>query len=546
MLPPVRQQWFGTTCTLISYDFGRTIARSPAFLGQNSLRNICNALLFDPVLPFLVREERSKYVKKNPKNAQGVIVVGNAARLAELASKQRSPKIRSSEEDEHDDLDEDAREAREVGVVHHETYKATLPTGGTAVVRYWIMGESQKYKKDWRPTRSYVPPEQAVTLTHNGQRHAAWSREFFEGIGYASLGKSIVAQVDADNLDWSEKRQLFATTRDKLKQTNVAQALREKVDTALRQDDWLRGEEKRRRMRALGRESKEQAERIQKMLANAITAFQQSNVDVYRKVWSSNPEFPVFSDQPLVDPQPPWDFPGDVREPVTYTETPSTVHVLNAPLHIPAGGRAVVRLLVDACDGYFEERGGGFFAIVTRGGDFFRVEGYSSLRDGIMRCTVSAKDASPGDRGRVVFTVTRPDALPIADDAELVADEPPRARAKPVGKQPGKDQGPPVKPCHRESWRDYGFDETTVAKLIPELDDPTLYTIYVNWDYPPLDEKLLNEKRLDEEIASSFKERFVAAMGFLVWLQHQAGAAISNEELARAARVHLFSAFVSA
>ena len=218
---------------------------------------------------------------------------------------------------------------------------------------------------------------------------------------------------------------------------------------------------------------------------------------------------------------------------------------------MPAGGRAVVRIQMDAPDDYFGGAGGGgeFGALITKGAETFRVEGYSSLRDGMMRCTVSATGATPGDRGRVIFTVTRGgDALPLVEDAELVADPQKQKRVKPTGKQDKeKVVGPPVKACYREQWEDIGgFDETIVARLVPEPGNPDLYTIWVNADYAPLNDKLRRERRLDEDVVSGFKVGFVASMGFLVWLQRTAGAEINQDELRRAAQVYLFSALVAA
>src|SRR5207302_11456575 len=102
------------------------------------------------------------------------------------------------------------------------------------------------------PTSNYIAPEQAVTLTPYGQRHAMWTRELFDGIGFTSLGKAIIAQVEADELDWVEKWQLFNSTRDQLKKTDMALELRELVRKALLEDPFLQGEEKKRRERALG------------------------------------------------------------------------------------------------------------------------------------------------------------------------------------------------------------------------------------------------------------------------------------------------------
>jgi hypothetical protein len=539
-LPPNLRDWSGTMCVLVNYDIGRNTARAAAFLGSQSLLKVCNAALVDPVLPLLVREERPKYIKQNPKNADGIVVLGNAARLSDLASRKKHKALSD------DDTGEEEKEAREVGVVHNSRFHAQLPTGGWVEVRYWVMGQPKKYKKGWEPARNYVMPEQAITLSHNGQRHAIWGRELFETIGYSALGKSIVALVDADALDWTEKRRLFATTRDQLRRTDIAQALRKEVDNALRQDDYLRGEEKRRRERALSHESKEQAERIQQLLEKAITGYQEGNVELFRAVMSSNQRLPLYENQPLADPEPPVSDPQERPELQDFTGDPTYVRVLNAPVHVPAGGRAVVRVQINAPDDYFDRTGAGeFLPLITKGSDVFRLDGYSSLRNGVMRCTVSHEGGAPGDRGRIIFTITRGEALPISQDAELIADEPPRKRVKSIGTGRGKEQAPPVKPCHREQWDDIGdFDETVVARLVPEPSDPELFTIWVNWNYGPLDDKLLKERKLDEELANGFKERFVASMGFLAWLQKQAGNVINNDELRRAAQVHLFSTFM--
>ncbi len=545
-LPAQWREWSGTMCIMVGYELGRDTARTAAFLGAKSLRNVSNALAFDPVLPFMVKEERPKYAKSNPDNARGVIVVGNAARLAELAARRKAKQ--ALREQRGEDLD---KEDREIGVDYDDYFDATLPTGGQVRVRWWVMGQSKDTKKEWEPARNYVPREQAITLTHNGQRHAAWSRQQFEDWGFTSLAKGLVVQVEADNLDWTEKRRLFATTRDQLRRTEIAQDLRVEVKKALQQDPYLRREEQRRRQRALGHESKEQTERIQKLLQNAIAGFRDGNVDVFHKLMSANRELPLYDNQPLAEPEPnPIDEP-DVDKPdaLNYQGPPTFVRVLNQPVHVPAGtGRAIIRLHIDAPDDYFEGGGGEFLPLMTRGKDIFRLDGYSSLRNGFMRCTLSAPGAQPGEKGRVIFTVTRPgDTLPISDDAELVADEPPRPRVKKAAKQqPGKEQGPPIEICRREQWGELGFDETTVAKLLKDPGDPELFTIWVNWNYGPLDEKLLREKKLSDELASSFKERFVAAMGFLVWLQKKAEVEINNEELRRAAEVHLFSTFVDA
>jgi hypothetical protein len=254
-----------------------------------------------------------------------------------------------------------------------------------------------------------------------------------------------------------------------------------------------------------------------------------------------------MGNQPLLDESPP-DGKDEAEDEdtaaVEFTGDPTFLRVLNSPVRVPSGGRAVVRLQLDAPDDYFSPGKGDFIPMVSRGGEIFRAEGFSSLRNGLMRCTVSAKGGTAGDRGRMLFTVTRKGLQPLIDEAELEVVEPSQKRAKPAGKVPGKERGPTVVPVHRNQWGTFSFTEHTVAKLTPNTNDPSMVTVYVNWDYPALNDKLLGEKKFDGEVADSHKVRFMASMALLAWLQHQEGIDVQEAELRRAANMYLFSTFM--
>lgn len=536
VLPEARREWSGTVCTLVQYELSRY--SDPVWRPRNSLWLLFNAVLFDPVLPFLIRDERAKAIRGNANSSlNGLVINGTAAKLVWDAEK-KDPKDRL--------------------IALRGSWKSRLPDGSSVVIKYWVVEEKGAPKKDWEPTWTYVTPEQAVTVTHNGQRQGSFRRELFEKLGLMSIARFLIVQVDCDGLSWRAKRELFSTTRDRLKDSPLARTLREMVAEALQSDPDLRELDRKRKEQALGRKSAEQAERIKKLLAKQIASLREGQETVFTRVVSSNSELPILGDQPLLEETTEPTPASETTEPayLEFPDEPTQLRVLNPVIQVRAGGKAVVRLALDARDDYITtsdepQRGGKFTGIVTKGADQFRVVGNSDLRRGIMRCTISAEKAQPGDRGRIVFTVARPSRLPLLDEADVIAIEPPQPRAKPAGKQQGPEQGPNVFAVTRDEWNTFDFDEKTVARVEENSPQPGMVTVYVNWDYPPLDKKLMAEKKAVGERIEDYKEKFTAAMALLAWLQSEQQDPDNvlprqalDAELRRGADLFLFTKFV--
>jgi hypothetical protein len=535
-LPRDRIDWTGTVCSCIEYELSRysDLVSRP----DHSLWLLFNAVLFDPILPFLIREERSRWQKANATvTGEGIVVNGSAARLSWDSRKKKE-------------------ETRRVDYQH--SWSVPINGSGSATVKYFVLHEKGDPKKDWEPIETYVNPEQAVTITHNGQRQGSWRRELFNQLGLLSLAKFMVVHVDCDDLDWRAKRNLFTTTRDRLKDNPLTAQLREAVATALRSDVALRALDQRRKAEALSRRSARHAEKIRQLLQRAIEAQREGEEVLYRKLMSNNPDLPVYTDQSLVKPEPREDGDPDLESNETdleYPAEPSEIRVLNPVVQIPAGGKAVIRLFVNAIDGYISPGAveTKFRGVITRSPDQFKVGGYSELRNGHMRCTVSASDAQVGDKGRIVFTVTTTNGLPLVDEADLVAVEPPMKRVKATTKtKPGSQQGPNVEEVHREDWDKFDLGPSRVARVEHNSPSAGLTTFYVNWDYPPLDERLMAERKANVDEIDPYKRKFCAAMAYSAWMQDSElgsadGAPTQDErdsELRRAARMFLFSEFL--
>lgn len=536
-LPSEWRDWSGTICTLVQYELARY--SDPAWRPRGSLWLMFNAGLFDPVMPFLIRDQRPKAVKGNPRSSlEGLVINGTAAKLMWDADKAADKQL----------------------IALRGSYTSRLPNeGGQAVIKYFVVAEKGNAKADWEPTSTYVAPEQAVTVTHNGQRQGSFRRELFERLELMTLAKFLIVQVDCDGLSWRAKRELFSTTRDRLKDSPLARTLREKLAEALQSDSELRELDRARKEAALARRSQAQAERIRKLLAKHMASLREGQAIVFKKVMSSNTELPILGDQPLLDEAPTSrakatdEFGRPLPTEVAYEGEPTVLSVLNPTVSVRAGGKAVVRIALDAPDGYITADGGGrgkFTPLVTKGAEMFRVVGNSDLRAGVMRCTISAETAQPGDRGRIVFTVTRPDALPLLAEADAVAVEPPKPRAKPAGKDKGPEEGPNVVPVGREDWATFGFDDKTVARVEGHASDPSMTTVYVNQDYPPLVNKLMRDKRSAGERMEMYRDKFIAAMALHAWLQNQQQDSDQilppesiDAELRRSAEIFLFAQF---
>jgi len=523
-LPAPRRGWMGTQCSLVQYELSRFA--EPVWSPRRGLWLMLNAILFDPVLPFLARDEREKSVRQNAKSSlDGLVINGNAARLG---------------------WDKEHRAA------YKNRWNGNFADGGNVVIRYYVLEMKPDAKADWEPAATFVPREQAVTITHNGQRQGQFRREMFETrLGLSSLAKYLIVHADCDGLSWQSKRMLFATTRDRLKVNPLADELRKKVEEALQSDSKLHELDRQRKEAALRRTSKEQTDRINKLLAKAIDTLRTSDITVYRKLLSSNPDLQIYGDQPLVKPEEPESKASNEKEPEpAYSGEPTTLLVLNPVVRIPAGGKAVVRLHLDAPDGYIGvgEGKAPFLGVITKGTDQFSIAGYSELAAGRMRCTISAEKASPGEKGRVMFTVLRHEGLPLIDQAEIEAIEPPIKRVKPVGSDKGEEKKPNVVQVSNDMYELLNFPEDLVARVEHNDPGPGLTTIYVNWDYPPMERKLLGEKKLNEADMEIYKEHWTAAMALLAWLQdsqQQDREPLSQDqresELRRGAELYLFT-----
>jgi hypothetical protein len=529
-LPFERRDFVGCIFTVIAYQLEKF--SDTVFQPKASMWLLLNSVLFDPIHPILIRDERPRALRADSKRAtEGLVVNGNATRLAE---------------DKRDKIE------------YENTHEIRLDEAGRALVRCYAVRSKGESKKDWELMANYISPDNAVSITLNGQRQGSMRREVFKRLGLLSVGNSLIVQVDCDGLSRRAKWELFSTTRDRLRESALASRIEAEIRNAIGSDRVLKELDRDRKKAALAHQSKAEAAKINKWLRDAIRSFRKGTVEVYRKVVSSNPEYQLLGAQPLLDEAlPPVDRPDGPDTPETKLNTiPTHIRVMRSPVRVPIGGTGVIRLLVDAVDDYVSpEPGvgvGEFTAQLTKGASAFRISGYSALRAGTLKVTVSANKGTPaGDSGRLIFAITRPNDLPLLAEADVLAEVPPSPRAKPAGERSGSEVGPNVQPVDHDGWHRLGNTDEIVASV---EEDPTTQevTIYVYREYPPLMQRLAQEKVTPDQM-HSFQAKFVASLALAAWLQFDEArkgesgldTQVANAELRRAAELFLFTQWVA-
>ena len=531
-LPAGREGFVG--CHFVATEYQIERYSDVVFHSHGSLWFMLNATLFDPIYPILIRDERQRAIKEDQKRAlNGIVVSGNATRLIENKRKK---------------------------VEYDNKFTMTLDAEGAALVRYFLIQDEGDAQRNWEVMENYIPRNLAVTITLNGQRQGTMRRDIFDKMGLMSIGRMLIVHVDCDGLSKRAKKELFSTTRDRIKDSPITKKLEQRIVHGLASDTQLRTLDRVRKEHALARQSEAEAKKIQEWLKDAINSLRAGLKQVFRKVISTDTEYQILGDQPLLDevteaPNPTGS-PTEASQITEPPEIPTTLQVLNPTARIPVNGTGVVRLALNAPDEYVSPEPvagtGRFTAQFTKGGALFEMTSYSALRGGVMRVTISANKGTPvGETGKVIFAVTRPDSLPLLAEAEVTTVDVPKARAKPAGTSTGQEQGPQVRPVDRQGWHELGLTDNVVTKVEYNPTDQTT-TIYVFQEYPRL-MNALQRKRVTPESLVRYQTKFVAAMALAAWLQHEEMKNLDSApdqdardaEIARATEVFLLTQFVT-
>jgi hypothetical protein len=434
-------------------------------------------------LPFVLGGTRIK-----PKDPPGDrVILGNAARL---------------------DYAERAR--GEIEVAHKDRHDVDLGDKGGVRIRYWVVQRPENATSTSDPTASYVEASNAISLTLNGQRQDFEARAWINTRAKLPfIYRNLIVQIEADGLSRQAKKELFASTRERARQSDVRTEIYDTLAQVLRGDEELQRLNEEARERLLRKASAAVNERVRKKLSKFIKHVLK---DTERPGSTSGPG------SGLGDYAPKHGKPGQPSQPRStddshLPETPTYLRFAKDALNVAQGRSAQLWVEINAKNDYLPQHNHDLTIVIDGPvSDKVHVAARSALAAGRARWLVQADIDAPLGDYKLIATLN-------VNSSALIAGMPVRVMAAPEGrrgKDPGKeaDTGPNVVWVYRDQWPD-GFTERTVGQ-VAETESST--DIMINRNYKPLD-NALSVPGLTEAQVTSRADRYQFPVACALWLQ---------------------------
>jgi hypothetical protein len=439
-------------------------------------------------LPFVLGGSRTK-----PADPPGDrVILGNAARL------------------------ENAVRARgDIEVAHKDSHDIDLGAKGNVRIRYWVVRRPAGSKSSSDPTASYVEAGNAISLTLNGQRQDFEARSWINNRAKLPfIYRSIIVQIEADGLSRQAKKELFASTRERARQSDVRTEIYETLASVLRGDEELQRLNDEERERLLRKSSAAVNEKVRKKLSRYIRHVLK---DTERPGQAGAAGSARGTDGHVAKHRKPGQ-PGTPRstDDSHLPEVPTYLRFAKEALTVAQGGRAQLWVEIDAKNDYLP-RHNDDLAITVEGPaeGKVRVAARSALTAGRSRWLVQTDADAPLGDYKLTAMLGVGDT-PLTGSLPVTVKPAPEARK---GSDPGSepDTGPNVAWVYRDNWPD-GFTEFTVGR-VAETDTST--DILINRNYGPLDEALTGPGLTEAQVTTR-ADRYQFPVACALWLQqHQ-------------------------
>ena len=229
----------GTRITHIAYDAQRLRGQFTTQMWQ-----FLNNALFNPVLPFILEGDRDK----NELRAGSRVILGNASRLSRVH-----------------------RARGEIEITAEDTHHITLGGFGTVEASWWVLARPPGSTSRSSPAESYANANTAVLMTLHGQRQATKPRTWLKNTAKLPfLYKNMIVSINTNGLNGLGRRQVYASTRERARQTDLSRDIYNEVMELIRGDDHLKRLNYLERERRLAEASQAANERVQKRLQQFI------------------------------------------------------------------------------------------------------------------------------------------------------------------------------------------------------------------------------------------------------------------------------------
>jgi len=220
---------YGTCVIHLAYDL-------ESFYGPMTLSSfrLFQSLLFDPILPFWIYDNRQK---------TGRTISGNLSRLSN----------------------------DEKSVVEYSNVITQKIWGEEIKIRYWVL--KQKSEGGSYHIDSYLSKPgstESIIITLNGQQYDALTKKIIRDAGFAFLTDYLIFQIECDSLSYSMKKNIFPSTRGDIRDRYKEDLIYEIINI-LRTDEELKKIEDSRKQEHLTSGDESSINRIKKLLNKLIS-----------------------------------------------------------------------------------------------------------------------------------------------------------------------------------------------------------------------------------------------------------------------------------
>lgn len=423
-----------------------------------SLWYLTHHYLFDPVLPYRIEEKRS-----NKERGSVRTVTGNNRRLTQ---------------GEHTEYQREA----------YQTFR-----DGNVYLQWWVLDTVGN--KPRNRIRNYTLASKPIVATYNGQKQGQLPNTVIKSdLDLPYLERYLVVHISCDGLDPTSRRDLFATTRETLRKTDVLDELRQLVVDTLRGDDELKRLNRDRRDRYFAQEEPDAVENIRKRLVDRVSQVLET---------SDRGEGPR--------PKPPGEGRGSDDEPIAVSRPPTLLEIKGlGSRKVYPGRRFLVRFKTDAEPRYFTAPE--TFVAIVDPPDMGTYTGTTNVKEGHGTAYFQVdEDAQIGQSGKVTLEV-RPESSPsIKDTLEIEVAEIPEGGGEGSGRMPTPNVNPRWVNSEDEFWQDRGWDETSVAEVVESQDR---IDVYISEENERLDNLLVRAQRRRGNLVDLIKEFYLEHISF--------------------------------
>jgi hypothetical protein len=466
---------------------------------KTGLWGLLNGTLFDPVLPVLMLGERDKDLAADPKSATtGRFAAGNTTLLG--GKNRRAP------------------------VALEDSVTLRLGSDSSVALEWWVLDRDRVTNAE-----TYVPADQQLTVTINGQRHAARGRQWFKQLKYSYLSKLIVVHVKADGLTYEQRSNSFSSVRvDDVRGGFLDEVVLRQVAEALMDDQRLGEHEEMLHQADLARSAERASDALRRKVAQRMDRILRgrglpglntgdddskkgkSNGQPSAEAgWKAPGEKPKKSSNRIVKRPKPMPIPDD-----SYLRVvPETMTLEPGPKRIRQGRGGQIILLLDAKNDYLPTNESDLSVEITdphrRPATELTYRGCTRLLGGKSRLQFTSEIAAEVGTYDVKITLITPNGT-LFDQTKIELRPAPRRR-RPAAV--GGGGLPDIKWIREEDeWPD-DWDDDEVGDVQISGDS---ITIRVSALYEPLKEAL---SRRSGNAITSFKNRYLVAVAVALWMQ---------------------------